>query len=70
VTAEHGDAPWQIVQLGLIFTLQAALLFGALGYFAGHVGRWLNRHARAGLWLDRIAGTVFVGLGLKLIIGL
>ncbi len=70
VTAEHGDAPWQIVQLGLIFTLQAALLFGALGYFAGHVGRWLNRHARAGLWLDRIAGAVFVGLGLKLIIGL
>ena len=70
VAAERGDTPWQIVQLGLIFTLQAALLFGVLGYFAGHVGRWLNRNARAGLWLDRIAGAVFVGLGLKLIIGL
>ena len=69
VAAERGDAPWQIAQLGLIFTLQAALLFGLLGYFAGHVGRWLNRNAKAGLWLDRIAGTVFVGLGLKLIIG-
>lgn len=67
VASERGDAPWQIVQLGVIFTLQAALLFGALGYFAGHVGRWLNRHALAGLWLDRIAGAVFVGLGLKLI---
>lgn len=70
VAAERGDAPWQIVQLGLIFTLQAALLFGLLGYFAGHVGRWLNRNAKAGLWLDRIAGAVFVGLGFKLIIGL
>ena len=69
VMAERGDAPWQIAQLGLIFTLQAALLFGLLGYFAGHVGHWLTRHAKAGQWLDRIAGTVFVGLGLKLIIG-
>jgi threonine/homoserine/homoserine lactone efflux protein len=70
VVNARGDAPWQIAQLGLIFTLQAALLFGLLGYFAGHVGAWLNRHASAGLWLDRIAGAVFVGLGLKLIIGL
>ena len=68
VVADRGDAPWQIAQLGLIFTLQAALLFGLLGYFAGHVGRWLNRNAKAGLWLDRIAGIVFVGLGLKLIL--
>ena len=70
VMAERGNAPWQIAQLGLIFTVQAALLFGLLGYFAGHVGRWLGRNANAGLWLDRIAGTVFVGLGLKLMIGL
>ena len=70
VAAERGDAPWQILQLGLIFTVQAALLFGLLGYFAGHVGRWLNRNVKAGLWLDRIAGAVFVSLGLKLIIGL
>lgn len=69
VLAERGDTPWQIAQLGLVFTLQAALLFALLGYFAGHVGRWLNRHAHAGLWLDRVAGTVFIGLGLKLILG-
>lgn len=70
VVNARGDAPLQIAQLGLTFTLQAAMLFGALGYFAGHVGTWLNRHASAGLWLDRLAGTVFVGLGFKLIIGL
>ena len=69
VAGDRGDAPWQIAQLGLVFTLQSALLFGLLGYFAGHVGRWLNRNAAAGLWLDRLAGAVFVGLGLKLLLG-
>ena len=64
----RNDTVWQIVQQGIVFTLQAALLFGLLGYFAGHVGRWLQRHARAGLWLDRMAGVVFVGMGLKLLI--
>lgn len=69
VDTTRGDAPWQIVQLGLGFTLQAALLFGALGWFAGQVGAWLNRHGNAGLWLDRAAGLIFVGLGLRLIVG-
>jgi threonine/homoserine/homoserine lactone efflux protein len=68
VQTDRGDAPWQILQLGAVSTMQAALLFGLLGYFAGHVGRWLNRHAKAGLWLDRTAGSIFVALGLKLII--
>ncbi len=54
--------------LGLTFTAQAALLFGLLGYFSGTIGQWLNRRPRAGLWLDRLAGTVFVGLGARLII--
>jgi threonine/homoserine/homoserine lactone efflux protein len=69
VDSTRGDAPWQIVQLGLTFTLQAALIFGALGWFAGQVGAWLNRHGNAGLWLDRTAGVIFVGLGLRLIFG-
>jgi threonine/homoserine/homoserine lactone efflux protein len=68
VVVSRGDAPWQIVQLGVVFSLQGALLFGTLGYFAGHIGQWLNSHGNAGKWLDRIAGTIFVGLGLKLIV--
>ena len=68
VAAARGDAPWQMVQLGVVFTLQAALIFGSLGYFAGYVGEWLGRHARAGVWLDRIAGAIFIALGLRLIV--
>jgi threonine/homoserine/homoserine lactone efflux protein len=68
VVAGQGSASWQTAQLGLIFTAQGCLLFGLLGYFSGAVGKWLNRHPSAGLWMDRTAGTIFVGLGLRLII--
>lgn len=68
VIAEHGHASWQTAQLGLVFTAQACLLFGLLGYFSGAVKAWLNLHPRAGLWLDRVAGAIFVALGLRLII--
>ena len=68
VVASRGDANWQIAWLGLTFTLQAALLFALLGYFSGAIGQWLNRTPKAGMWLDRVAGAVFVGLGLRLIV--
>ncbi|HAK92932.1 LysE family translocator [Massilia timonae] len=68
VIAARGDANLQIGLLGIVFTLQAALIFGALGYFSGTIGQWLNRTPTAGMWLDRIAGAVFIGLGLRLIV--
>jgi threonine/homoserine/homoserine lactone efflux protein len=68
VVAERGGASWQTAQLGLVFTVQACVLFGLLGYFSGAIGKWINRSPRAGLWLDRIAGTIFVGLGVRLIV--
>ncbi|MFO1394053.1 MAG: LysE family translocator [Steroidobacteraceae bacterium] len=68
VDASRGGTGLQIAQLGLLFTLQAAVLFGLLGYFAGAVGQWLARHANAGLWLDRVAGGVLIALGLRLIV--
>ncbi|MFZ6814594.1 LysE family translocator [Undibacterium sp. Rencai35W] len=68
VIAERGAVSWQTAQLGLVFTAQAAVLFGLLGYFSGAAGLWLNRNPKAGQWLDRIAGTIFVALGLRLIV--
>ncbi|MCI4440250.1 LysE family translocator [Tibeticola sp.] len=66
VVPGHGQVALQMTALGLVFTLQAALIFGALGWFAGSIGRWLQRRPRAGRWLDRIAGMVFIALGLRL----
>lgn len=67
VIAENGYVSAQIAGLGLTFTLQAAVLFSVLGYFSGAIGQWLGRRPSAGQTLDRLAGTVFIGLGLKLI---
>jgi len=68
VVTARGDVSWQTAQLGLLFTLQGMVLFGLLGYFSGAIGAWVNRTPRAGLWMDRVAGAVFVGLGLRLIV--
>lgn len=68
VRPDAGSAALQTVGLGVIFTAQACLLFSLLAWFSGSVGEWLKRHARAGVWLDRVAGTVFVGLGARLIV--
>jgi threonine/homoserine/homoserine lactone efflux protein len=68
VAAGRGDANLQTALLGIVFTLQAAVLFGLLGFFSGAVGSWLGRRPRAGMWLDRIAGAIFIGLGLRLIV--
>lgn len=68
VVSARSDVPWQLAQLGVVFTMQAALLFASLGYFAGQVGRWLSRNQSAGMWLDRVAGSVFVALGVKLVL--
>ncbi|HEX8603140.1 MAG TPA: LysE family translocator [Pseudoduganella sp.] len=67
VVASRGGVGWQLAALGVTFTLQAAVLFALLGYFSGAIGQWLGRKPRAGVVLDRVAGTVFIALGLKLI---
>jgi threonine/homoserine/homoserine lactone efflux protein len=67
VVASQGRVAWQLALLGLLFTLQAALLFSLLGYFSGSVGAWLNRRPSVGQWLDRLAGTVFIALGVRMV---
>ncbi len=67
VVSSRGAVGWQTAQLGLLFTLQAAAIFAAIGYFAGWFGRLLDRHPRTGTWLDRGAGLVFIVLGARLV---
>jgi threonine/homoserine/homoserine lactone efflux protein len=68
VVASRGDANLQTGLLGLAFAAQAALVFSAIGFFSGAIGAWLARRPGAGKWLDRLAGAVFIGLGLRLIV--
>jgi threonine/homoserine/homoserine lactone efflux protein len=68
VDTTRGHAGWQIVQLGTLFTLETVAIFGAIGWFAGSIGEQLARHPAVGTWLDRVAGGIFVALGLRLIV--
>jgi threonine/homoserine/homoserine lactone efflux protein len=63
----RGHAGWQIAQLGIVFTLQAALIFSAIGWFAGGIGVRLARTPGLAAWLNRVSGGVFVLIGAKLI---
>lgn len=68
VDTSRGSMELQLGLLGLLFTAQAAVLFGLLGYFSGSVGGWINRKPQVGVWLDRLAGTVFVALGVRMMV--
>ncbi|KUM03495.1 LysE family translocator [Chromobacterium subtsugae] len=68
VNPAQGPAGLQTAILGTLFSAQGALIFGALGYFSGHVGQWLARSRKTGQWLDRTAGAIFIALGLRLIL--
>ena len=68
VDTSRGSMELQLGLLGLLFTAQAAVLFGLLGYFSGSVGGWINRKPKVGKWLDRLAGTVFIALGVRMIV--
>lgn len=44
------------------------MVFGLLGYFAGTVGRWLQKREGLGRRLDQAMGVLFIGLGLRLVL--
>ena len=68
VVPGNGSVTAQMALLGITFTVQAAVIFGLLGNFAGTVGQWVNSSPRIGFALDRLTGIIFVGLGLRLIV--
>lgn len=63
----NGSMAIQMVVLGVVFTLVTIVLFSGIALTAGTLGSRLNRSPRIQVFINRIAGTVFVGLALKLI---
>lgn len=64
---KHGALVAQIFLLGAIFIVVALLIFSGIAVLAGTLGGWLNRSPKAQVYLNRIAGTIFTGLALKLL---
>jgi len=66
--ADPGAGPVapQIFLLGGLFILATILVFGAIALLAGTLGQWLKRSPRAQGVLNKVAGTIFLGLAIKL----
>lgn len=64
----RGRLGLQLVMLGAIFMVAALLVFGAIALLAGSLGQWLNRSPKSQVILNRVAGTIFVALALRLVL--
>ncbi|MBM9511229.1 LysE family translocator [Desulfogranum marinum] len=63
---QRGAITIQMLFLGGLFIIATIVIFGAIALLAGTLGRWLKQSSRIQLILNRVAGTVFLGLALKL----
>ncbi len=64
--ASKGNVTFQIFLLGFLFILSALVVFGSISVLAGKIGEWFNRSQKANMILNRIAGTIFGALAVKL----
>ena len=61
-----GSVALQLVCFGAVFAVAALIVFVSLSFAAGSFGGRVSRSPRAQTVLNRIAGTVYVGLALRL----
>jgi threonine/homoserine/homoserine lactone efflux protein len=62
----RGSLTLQMLMLGGVFIVSTILVFGGIALLAGSIGAWLNRSPTTQVVMNRLAGTVFLGLALKL----
>lgn len=67
-SSENGALAPQMFLLGAVFIGVTLVIFSVIAVLAGTLGSWLNRSPKVQVYLNRLAGAVFVGLALKLAI--
>ena len=63
----RGSLPLQLLELGAFFILATIVVFGLVSLLAGAVGERFRRSSKAQKLLNRLAGTVFALLAVKLV---
>jgi threonine/homoserine/homoserine lactone efflux protein len=64
----RGSISMQLVTLGALFMLTALVIFCAIAWTAGYIGEWIKNSKRAQIYINRLAGTIFVLLACRLAI--
>ena len=60
------QVPLQMVFLGLTFACFGLCFLLAVGYASGTIGGWLTHQPRYAQFLQRLAGGILIGLGVRL----
>lgn len=68
VDPDRGALWLQFVLLGVVFMFSTLLVFALLALLAGSIGAWLGKSAVAQRILHVLAGVVFIGLALRLLV--
>lgn len=66
ISRNTGSATLQMLMLGGLFALFGMMFLVTLGYFSGHLGKWLALRQRWTRRLHLLTGSVLIGLGLRL----
>ena len=57
----------QIFLLGLLVQLSTIIVFGSVAFLGGTLAAEVNNSPRAQVWINRLAGYIFIGLAAFLI---
>ena len=68
VDPSTGSITIQMLILGGLFIIATLLIFGSIAWSASFLGEWLKSSTKAQIIMNRIAGMIFIGLALRLII--
>lgn len=66
IDAGQGSVVGQFAMLGFVFILATMAAFGTISFFAASLGDRFRHSAAAQRLLNRVAGTVFAGLAIRL----
>lgn len=66
VAPNSGRIPLQMLLLGVIFMLQAVIIFAAIGWFSGTIGRLIAAKPHSARCFDWLTAEVFALLGVRL----
>src|SRR6266550_1909725 len=66
VDPTRGHVPLQLLILGLLFNITSLAVDTSVALLASLLGTWLKRRSRAAKLIPWLAGSVLVGLGVRL----
>lgn len=68
VTPKTSYIPLQMLLLGVVFMLQAVIIFCIIGYFSGSIGSYLQAKPSVAKYFDFLTAGTFVALGIRIAI--